>query len=89
MATFTYEALNEAGKPQKGTIEATSKEEAVQKIKSQRLFPTEVKETKGAKKEGGEGGGDAPLRTDLRERVGSPRESQRGPSVPRMGANGG
>lgn len=52
MATFAYEALNEAGKPQKGTIEATSKEDAVQKIKSQRLFPTEVKEQKGAKKDG-------------------------------------
>ncbi|MEK6701816.1 MAG: type II secretion system F family protein [Planctomycetota bacterium] len=52
MATFAYEAMNEAGKPQKGSIEATSKEEAVQKIKSQRLFPTEVKEQKGAKKGG-------------------------------------
>ncbi len=52
MATFAYEAMNEAGKPQKGSIEATSKEEAVQKIKSQRLFPTEVKEQKAGKKDG-------------------------------------
>ena len=51
MATYAYEAMNEAGKPQKGTIEATTKEEAVQKIKSQRMFPTQVKEQKAAKKD--------------------------------------
>lgn len=49
MATFAYEALNAAGKPQKGTIEATSSEEAVQRIKAQGFFPTSVKETKGKK----------------------------------------
>ncbi|QOJ01609.1 MAG: type II secretion system F family protein [Phycisphaeraceae bacterium] len=53
MATFTYEALNESGKPQKGSIEAASKEEAVQKIKAQRLFPTEIKETKAKKEQSG------------------------------------
>jgi len=52
MATFTYEALNEAGKPQKGSIEANTKEEALQKIKAQRLFPTEVKEQKNKKQAG-------------------------------------
>jgi type IV pilus assembly protein PilC len=52
MATFAYEAMNEAGKPQKGTIEATSKEDAILKIKGQRLFPTDVKEQKAAKKDG-------------------------------------
>lgn len=46
MATFTYEALNTAGKPQKGTIEATSSDEAVQRIKSQGYFPTSVREQK-------------------------------------------
>lgn len=49
MATFTYEALNEGGKSQKGTIEATNREEALQKIKAQRLFPTDVREQKGKK----------------------------------------
>src|SRR5690606_15960788 len=46
MATFTYEALNAAGKPQKGSIEAASSEEAIQRIKSQGFFPTAVREQK-------------------------------------------
>ncbi len=46
MATFTYEALNAAGKPQKGTVEANTSEEAIQRIKSQNLFPTSVREQK-------------------------------------------
>lgn len=53
MATFTYEALNAAGKPQKGSIEAASSEEAIQRIKSQGFFPTAVREQK--VKKGGEG----------------------------------
>jgi type IV pilus assembly protein PilC len=46
MPTFAYEALNAAGKPQKGTVEAASSEEAVQRIKSQGFFPTSVREQK-------------------------------------------
>ncbi len=46
MASYTYEALNSAGKPQKGTIEASSSEEAIQRIKSQGFFPTSVREQK-------------------------------------------
>jgi type IV pilus assembly protein PilC len=49
MPTFQYEALNAAGKPQKGSVEATSSEEAVQRIKSQGFFPTSVREQKGKK----------------------------------------
>ena len=59
MATYTYEAMSEAGKPQKGTIEAGSREEAIAKIKSQRLFPTDVKEQKAAKQGKGDGKVDA------------------------------
>ncbi|MBX3390011.1 MAG: type II secretion system F family protein [Phycisphaeraceae bacterium] len=51
MATFTYEAMNDAGKPTKGTVEAGSKEEAIARIKSQRLFPTNVAEQKVSKRE--------------------------------------
>jgi type IV pilus assembly protein PilC len=55
MATFTYEALSASGKAQKGSIEANSSEEAIQKIKQQGFFPTSVREQKGAaKKAGGE-----------------------------------
>lgn len=46
MGTFMYEALNAAGKPQKGTVEATSTEEAIQRIKGQGYFPTSVREQK-------------------------------------------
>ena len=50
MPTFAYEALNAAGKPQKGTIDANTQEEAAQRIKSQGFFPTSVREQKAAKK---------------------------------------
>lgn len=53
MPTFAYEAMNDAGKPTKGTIEATNKEEAIARIKSQRLFPTTVAEQKASKKDAG------------------------------------
>ncbi len=46
MPTFAYEALNQQGKPQKGTIEANSSEEAIGRIKSQGYFPTAVREQK-------------------------------------------
>ncbi len=46
MPTFAYEALNAAGKPQKGTIDANSTEEAIQRIKGQGFFPTAVREQK-------------------------------------------
>lgn len=46
MTTYAYEALNSAGKPQKGTIEAASSEEAIQQIKGQGFFPTSVREQK-------------------------------------------
>ena len=56
MATFAYEALNAAGKPQKGTIDAGNTEEAIQRIKSQGYFPTSVREQKGGKKDAGKDG---------------------------------
>jgi len=61
MATFTYEALNAAGKPQKGTVDAASSEEAVQRIKAQGYFPTSVREQK-VKKSGAAEAGAAPAK---------------------------
>lgn len=46
MPTFTYEALDSAAKSKKGSIEATSSEEAIQQLKSQGMFPTSVREQK-------------------------------------------
>ncbi|MCA9289766.1 MAG: type II secretion system F family protein [Phycisphaerales bacterium] len=46
MPTYTYEALNSAGKPVKGTVDAGSSEEAIQQIKGQGYFPTSVREQK-------------------------------------------
>ena len=63
MATFAYEALNAAGKPQKGTVEAASSEEAIQRIKAQGYFPTLVKEQKASKKTAAEAGGDGAAKT--------------------------
>ncbi|MFN0012311.1 MAG: type II secretion system F family protein [Phycisphaerales bacterium] len=58
MATFAYEALNASGKPQKGTIDAATSEDAIKKVKEQGFFPTSVREQKGkkdAKKDGAPG----------------------------------
>jgi type IV pilus assembly protein PilC len=49
MPTFTYEAINAAGKSTKGSIEAGTAEEAIQRIKSQGQFPSKVMEQKGKK----------------------------------------
>jgi type IV pilus assembly protein PilC len=51
MPTFAYEAVNQAGKPMKGTVEANTSEEAVQRIKAQGYFPKEVREQKVKKTE--------------------------------------
>jgi type IV pilus assembly protein PilC len=49
MATFVYEALNSAGKPQKGTVDAGTTEEAIQRIKAQGYYPTSVREQQAKK----------------------------------------
>lgn len=59
MPTFTYEALNAAGKQQRGTIEASTSEEAIQRIRNQQLFPTTVKPAKSSKKDTSAGGDEA------------------------------
>ncbi|MEM6259933.1 MAG: type II secretion system F family protein [Planctomycetota bacterium] len=53
MPTFVYEALNEAGKPQKGTINASNAEEAAARVRSQGYFPTSLREQKAKAKSGG------------------------------------
>ncbi|MCC7203714.1 MAG: type II secretion system F family protein [Phycisphaeraceae bacterium] len=59
MPTFQYEALNEAGKPQKGVISAASNEDAISRIRGQGLFPTSVREQKVKKARAGASGGGA------------------------------
>ncbi|MEN1705065.1 MAG: type II secretion system F family protein, partial [Planctomycetota bacterium] len=53
MPTYTYEAINAAGKTQKGEVEAASHDEAMQRIRAQQLFPNpkkiQEKKAKGAK----------------------------------------
>ncbi|MBL8746591.1 MAG: type II secretion system F family protein [Phycisphaerae bacterium] len=54
MPTFYYEALDKSGKKtQKGTVEAASSEEAIQRLKLQQLYPTEIREEKGKKSAAG------------------------------------
>ena len=56
MPNFQYEAVNAAGKAQKGVIEATSPADAQSQLKAQGYFPTSVAEKKGrgAKKAAGD-----------------------------------
>ena len=58
MATFQYEALDSTGKKQKGTIEAATSEDAIQRIRLQGYSPTTVREQK-TKKKKSKGGGEA------------------------------
>ena len=59
MPTYQFEALNGEGKAQKGTISASTNEEAIQRIKSQGLFPRSVREQT-AKSKSARGGSSAP-----------------------------
>ena len=56
MPTYVYEALNAAGKPEKGRIEADSSDSAIAAIRQNGFFPTTVREEKvgsSGKKESG------------------------------------
>ena len=44
MPTYVYEALNAAGKTEKGRIEAGTTDEAISSIRQQGFFPTSVRE---------------------------------------------
>ena len=70
MPTFTYEALNAAGKQQRGTVEASSSEEAIQRIRSQQLFPTTVKPAKSSKKDASAGGDEAAAKKKKKKKKG-------------------
>ena len=60
MPTYQYEALDATGKPQRGSIEAGSSEEAIQQIRGQGHFPTSVREQKGKDKAIAPAGGEKP-----------------------------
>jgi len=49
MATFAYEAMNQAGQEVKDEIEAVSSEDALAKIRNLGYFPTRIKEKGGSK----------------------------------------
>ena len=46
MPTFQYEAVNAAGKAQKGMLEAANLGDAQNQLKEQGFFPTSVEEAK-------------------------------------------
>jgi type IV pilus assembly protein PilC len=56
MATFIYEAMNQTGQEVKDQIEASSAEDALEKIRGLGLFPTRIREKGGKKKAGGPAG---------------------------------
>jgi type IV pilus assembly protein PilC len=68
MATFVYQALNAAGKTQKGTVEAASSEDAIQRIKSQGYFPTSVQPQKEKKGKGDTTGAAAAAAADSKKK---------------------
>ncbi len=68
MATFVYQALNAAGKTQKGTVEAASSEDAIQRIKSQGYFPTSVQPQKEKKGKGDSTGAAAAAAADSKKK---------------------
>ncbi len=70
MPTFQYEALNAAGKQQRGTIEASNSEEAIQRIRNQQLFPTTVKPAKSSKKDTSAGGDEAAAKKKKKKKKG-------------------
>lgn len=53
MPSYQFEALDQTGKPQKGTVDAPNSEEAINRIKGQGFFPTSVREKKVRKRKGG------------------------------------
>ena len=67
MPTYAYDAINNAGKKTSGTVEATTADEAIKKIRSQGLFPSGVKEQKVA---GGTGGGGKKVREQKKKKKG-------------------
>jgi type IV pilus assembly protein PilC len=56
MATFQYEALNTVGQTVKGTVEASTAEEAAAKVRAIGNFPTKMKERSTKKDRPGPGG---------------------------------
>ena len=50
MATYLYEAMNQTGQEVKDQVEASSAEDALEKIRNLGLFPTRIREKGGKKK---------------------------------------
>ena len=58
MPTFQFEAVNETGQTQKGSINARTSEEAIARIRSDKMFPRWVREQKAKRgRSGAEAGG--------------------------------
>lgn len=55
MPTYKFIAVNNIGKNVKDTIDAASTDEAMEKIREQGFFPTDIKEVKVSKKKGKDG----------------------------------
>jgi type IV pilus assembly protein PilC len=77
MPTFVYEALNESGKPEKGSINANNSEDAIARIRSKGYFPTSVREQKVRKKTGG-------TATDKKGKAGAKKKAAGGFSIGRV-----
>ena len=52
MPTYAYEAMDASGKARKGEVDASSSEDAIQKLRGDGLYPTAVREQKGKGQQG-------------------------------------
>ncbi|MBI1370886.1 MAG: type II secretion system F family protein [Planctomycetes bacterium] len=71
MPSYQFEALDQTGKPQKGTVDAPSSEDAINRIKAQGFFPTSVREKKVRKRKGG-----APAPSGAAEKAGKKKATE-------------
>jgi type IV pilus assembly protein PilC len=60
MPTYTFEAMNSSGQEVKDEVEASSSEDAIQKIRGKGYFPTKVREKASKKSKASKGGAPAP-----------------------------
>lgn len=69
MPVFAYEAIDTSGKKHRKELEATNKQEAIQKIRSQGLRPTKLQEKKGATSAAAGDAGDKKKKAGILDRV--------------------
>ncbi len=71
MPKFSYVAMDQKGKEQKGTIEVASQNEAIGRVKEMGLFPTKITEVDKAKEKGAKKSGAGAAKSKGKKKAGS------------------